>query len=389
MTAELRVIVYILGRLAPFLFLSCGLWRLFLNDLQVRSRYIYFSGGATIDGHECSCSLVVVAAVAEVADKATRVFKRPFCLFFFFYPPPFHLVTHTTHPCGSLLFDSPVCLSVCLPRHYIRLKNRNNKQDAPPPKKKEVLSLTPQPKTGERMIRWLLAVGWRLSVVGDNRNNKKPGWWMSCKWTGKRSGLVKEWERKICVCVHERCSSSNSSSSIGGLICWRLLSLATTAAGQLPPCATAVVINDKTTGQHTHQLLLAAPSPQRQRNKNICCADTQMECRANRAREKTKRSTCFTSSFAARERKKERTTKSASYQLLGCFFFLSFKKEKKISHTVIMCLCPRLVWLEDFLEEKCDIVVTLKPYIRDGWGRAAQRNILIWKCIRGMSGLTW
>jgi hypothetical protein len=22
------------------------------------------------------------------------------------------------------------------------------------------------------MIRWLLAVGWRLSVVGDNRNNK-------------------------------------------------------------------------------------------------------------------------------------------------------------------------------------------------------------------------
>lgn len=197
---------------------------------------------------------------------------------------------------------------------------------------------------------------------------------MSCKWTGKRSGLVKEWERKICVCVHERCSSSNSSSSIGGLICWRLLSLATTAAGQLPPCATAVVINDKTTGQHTHQLLLAAPSPQRQRNKNICCADTQMECRANRAREKTKRSTCFTSSFAARERKKERTTKSASYQLLGCFFFLSFKKEKKISHTVIMCLCPRLVWLEDFLEEKCDIVVTLKPYIRDGWGASSSKK---------------
>lgn len=150
MTAELRVIVYILGRLAPFLFLSCGLWRLFLNDLQVRSRYIYISGGATIDGHECSCSLVVVAAVAEVADKPTRVFKRPFCLFFFFYPPPFHLVTHTTHPCGSLLFDSPVCLSVCLPRHYIRLKNRNNKQDAPPPKKKEVLSLTPQPKNGRK-----------------------------------------------------------------------------------------------------------------------------------------------------------------------------------------------------------------------------------------------
>jgi hypothetical protein len=95
---------------------------------------IYIFRGATIDGHECSSSLVVVAAVAEVADKPTRVFKRPFCLFSFFSPLP-SCHTHTTHPCGSLLFDSPVCLSVCLPRHYIRLKTRNNKQDAPPKKR--------------------------------------------------------------------------------------------------------------------------------------------------------------------------------------------------------------------------------------------------------------
>ncbi len=185
---------------------------------------------------------------------------------------------------------------------------------------------------------------------------------MSCKWTGKRSGLVKEWERKICVCVHERCSSS-SSSSIGGLICWRLLSLATTAAGQLPPCATAVVINDKTTG-HTHQLLLATPSPQRQRNKNICCADTQMECRANRAREKTKRSTCFTSSFAARERKKERTTKSASYQLLGCFFFFfSLKKKKNLTHCYNVSLSKtRLTWrlFRGEMRYRCDVKALYK-----------------------------
>lgn len=197
---------------------------------------------------------------------------------------------------------------------------------------------------------------------------------MSCKWTGKRSGLVKEWERKICVCVHERCSSSNSSSSIGGLICWRLLSLATTAAGQLPPCATAVVINDKTTGQHTHQLLLAAPSPQRQRNKNICCADTQMECRANRAGKKQNARLVSHHRLQLGKEKKNGPPKAPAINCWVVFFFLSFKKEKKISHTVIMCLCPRLVWLEDFLEEKCDIVVTLKPYIRDGWGASSSKK---------------
>lgn len=76
---------------------------------------------ATIDDRvHVNVLLVVVAAVAEVADKPTRVFKRPFCLFL----SPLHHHHHLVNPsvllllCGSLLFYSP---SVFLSDVYVSL----------------------------------------------------------------------------------------------------------------------------------------------------------------------------------------------------------------------------------------------------------------------------
>ena len=139
--------------------------------------FIFSEGGkpATIDDRVHSeCSLVVAAVVAEVADKPDKqLFKRPPFFFIFLLLPP--LLVNPSALCGSLLFDSPsVFLSDVRVSPSSLYPTANPKQQTTRPKKSlETHTVQNGPKKND-LVCVCVCVGWRLSVVGDKRNNKKP-----------------------------------------------------------------------------------------------------------------------------------------------------------------------------------------------------------------------